>query len=241
MSAITVDRQERVAVLTMNHEGENRFHPDFMNEMLALLDELEDDAGVGALVLTGGDPKFFCNGLDLAWCMAHAADPEALVSYTSLMNRMYRRWCLFPKGTVAAINGHVFAGGLFLAAHLDFRLMREDRGWACMPEVDMNIPLLPGMIAICKEVMTPAGFRRMYYTGERLGGPAAVEAGLVDAAVPAADLLPRSVELAAVLAAKRTDTFAEMKRRSRAAVVRALDEEDPPLFLPTLGFAVSGG
>jgi len=50
--------------------------------------------------------------------------------------------------------------------------------------------------------------------------------------------LPRSVEFAAMLAQKRTATFAEMKRRERVDVVHALDELDPPTILPTLQAAL---
>ncbi len=239
MNEISIETQDRVAVLTMNR-GENRFHPDFLAAMMAALDQLETDDGVGAVVVTGGDPKFFCNGLDLEWLMAHAGDLSAVGGYLQSVNALFRRWTLYPKPTVAALNGHTFAAGLFMAAHMDFRFMREDRGWICLPEVDINIPLLPGMIAICQAVMPPQGFRRLYYTGERFGGPQAVELGFADGVHPGDQLLPACVEFAAGLARKKTRTYAEMKRRIRADVARILDEEDPPLFLPTLAVAMPG-
>ncbi len=241
MSDLTLEIADRVAVLRMAHGAENRFHPDFVAELLAALDELEADDRAGALVFTGADPKFFCNGLDLEWMMAHARDLDAILDYLGRVNALYRRVVLFPKPTIAALNGHTFAAGLFLACHMDFRFMREDRGWACMPEVDINIPLLPGMIAACQSVMSASGFRRMYYSGERLGASEAREIGLIDGAFPEDQLLPRSVEFAAMLAGKRTDTYAEMKRRLRADVVRILDEEDPPAMLPTLRHALGLG
>jgi Delta3-Delta2-enoyl-CoA isomerase len=239
LSDIRIETLDRVAVLTMGR-GENRFHPDFVAEMMATLDALEADDGIGALVVTGGEPKFFCNGLDLEWLMAHAGDLSAVAGYLGTINAMFRRWTLFPKPTVAALNGHTFAAGLFMAAHMDFRFMREDRGWICLPEVDINIPLLPGMIAICEAVMPPQGFRRLYYTGERFGGPQAVEMGFADGVFAADELLPACIEFAAGLARKKTRTYGEMKRRLRADVARILDEEDPALFLPTLGFAMPG-
>ncbi len=239
MANITVEIQGRVALLTM-HRGENRFHPDFVAEMMAALDEIEADGDAGAVVITGGDPKFFSNGLDLEWLMAHAADLEAVAGYLGLCNTLFRRWTLFPKPTVAALNGHTFAAGLFMAAHMDFRFMREDRGWICLPEVDIDIPLLPGMIAICQAVMPPQGFRQLYFTGERFGGPQALEIGFADRIFPEERLLPASLEFAGQLAQKKTRTYAEMKRRIRADIARILDEEDPPLFLPTLSFAMPG-
>jgi len=238
MGDIALSNEGRVAVLTMNHEAENRFHPDFLAEMMSVLDDFEADDSVGALVVTGGDPKFFCNGLDLQWIMGHVGDPEAIVAYLGQVNAMFRRWTLYPKPTVAALNGHTFAAGLFMAGHMDFRFMREDRGWICLPEVDINIPLLPGMIAVCQAVMPPQGFRRLYYTGGRFGGPEAVDLGYADGVYGADELLPACISFAEQLAAKKTRTYAEMKRRIRAEVARILDEEDPPLFLQTLGFAL---
>jgi len=238
MGDIALRNEGRVAVMTLGHESENRFHPDFVAEMMAVLDELEADDSVGALVVTGGDPKFFCNGLDLQWLMAHAADPAAIVEYLTHVNAMFGRWTLYPKPTVAALNGHTFAGGLFMAAHMDFRFMREDRGWICLPEVDINIPLLPGTIAICQAVMPPQGFRRLYYTGGRFGGPEAVEMGFADGVYGADDLMPASIAFAEQLAAKSTRTYAEMKRRIRGDVARILADEDPGMFLQTLGFAL---
>ncbi len=238
MSFIHLDTDGRVGILRMDHEGENRFHPDFLAEMMAHLDAIQANDGIGAVVLTGADPKFFCNGLDLNWLMQRAADPSAIIGYMRLVNAMYRRWCIFPKPTVACLNGHTFAGGLFMAAHLDFRFMREDRGWCCLPEVDINIPLLPGMIAACEAVMPPEGFRQMYYTGRRFTAPQAADLGFVDGVYSLEELLPACVAFAEELAGKKTRTYAEMKRRLRAEVVRILDEEDPDQFLPTLGFAM---
>ncbi len=239
MSYLNLTTEGAVGVLTMDH-GENRFHPDLLAEMMELLDEVEADDMVGALVVTGGDPKFFSNGLDLAWVTAHATDLEAVTGYMAQVNAMFHRWCLYPKPVVAALNGHTFAAGLFMAAHMDFRFMRADRGWCCMPEVDIDIPLLPGMLGICQAVMTPQGFHHMYYTGERIPGPRAMEFGLVDAVFEEDDLLTESILFASKLAHKKHATYAEMKRRIRQPIADVLMNEDPPLFLKTLSFAMSG-
>ena len=151
---------------------------------------------------------------------------------------LFHRVTLYPKPTVAALNGHTFAAGVFLAAHMDFRLMREDRGWVCLPEVDINTPLLPGMIAICQAIMPPQGFRQLYYTGKRFTAPEAQALGFVDQLCAEADLLPEATALAALLAKKRVRTYAEMKRRIRVDVARLLVEEEPKHFSSTLGFAL---
>jgi enoyl-CoA hydratase/carnithine racemase len=241
MKYVELEKQkmERVGLMILHDGMENRFHPDFMAEIMDTLDKVEKDKEIGALVVTGGDSKFFSNGLDLEWIAGHITDMTAVLGYLRTMNSMYRRWTLYPKPVVGALNGHTFAGGLFMAAHMDFRFMREDRGWACIPESDINIPLLPGMIAICRASMTPQGFRQMYYTGKRVTGPEAMAYGFVDAVFPAHDLVPNAIEFAAGLAKKRSDTYAEMKRRIRSEIARIIDEVDPDYFESTLAFPMA--
>jgi enoyl-CoA hydratase/carnithine racemase len=60
------------------------------------------------------------------------------------------RLLCFPVPTIAAINGHAFAGGFMLAFAHDYRIMRTDRGFLCLPEIDLGMGLLPGMNAIIR-------------------------------------------------------------------------------------------
>jgi len=241
MEYLKLDRQDnRVCLMTMNYKSENRFNPDFMKEIMDSLDELEKDDGVGAIVLTGGDPKFWSNGLDLEWLMQNFQDKDVLIGYMQQVNELFARWCLYPKPTVAALNGHTFAAGLFLAGYLDFRFMREDRGWICLPEVNINIPLLPAMIAICRATMNESGFRKLYYTGEKFTGRQAVEFGFVEKVMPLEELVPACVEFAGKLAEKKTRTYAEMKKRLRGEISRILLEEDPEYFKKALEFSMPG-
>jgi enoyl-CoA hydratase/carnithine racemase len=106
--------------------------------------------------------------------------------------------------------------------------------------VDINIPFLPGMIAICQAVLPPRSFHKLYYTGKRFTGPEAVELGFIEAVYPLQDLLPKCVEFAAELAKKRTKTYAEMKRRIRSDVTRILDEVDPEYFASTFQYSMPG-
>jgi enoyl-CoA hydratase len=239
MEMIRLEKQDGVGIMTMDHESENRFHPEFVKAMMERLDEAEKDPEARAIVVTGGDPKFFSNGLDLEWLVAHGDNMDEVLGYLKLVNDMFKRWTLYPKPTVAALNGHTFAAGLFMAAHIDFRFMREDRGWICLPEVDINIPLLPGMIAICQATMSTEGFRKLYYTGARLTGPEAVEIGFVERVYPLEALLPACVEFASMLGKKKTATYAKMKQCIREEVARILDEVDPNHFAETISFSTS--
>ena len=111
-------------------------------------DEVEGSEGTAALVTTGTG-KFYSNGLDLDWMGAQP--PEDVLSTGAMVSdviKLLGRVLAFPMYTVAAINGHAFAAGAMLALAHDTRVMRTDRGYVCLPEVDLGMPLAPGMTAI---------------------------------------------------------------------------------------------
>src|SRR5690606_36933990 len=110
---------------------------------LAVVDELEAGEGPRALVVAG-EGRFFSSGLDLD---ALAADRDAARAVVDDVHRLCGRLLLFPAYTVGALNGHTFAAGAMLACCLDARVMREDRGYWCLPEADLGLPLTEAMFA----------------------------------------------------------------------------------------------
>jgi enoyl-CoA hydratase/carnithine racemase len=200
--------------------GENRFNPASLDALDAALDELHDGEGPGALVLTG-EGKFFSNGLDLEWM--GAAPPGGAEDVLRRVHALFARLLAFPTVTVAAINGHAFAAGAMLALACDARVMREDRGYFCLPEVDIGLAFTPGMTALLRARLSPASAHAAMLSGRRYGAPAALAAGIVDAAVPAEQVLEEAVGRAAALAAKPRATVAAIKRGLYADAIAALE------------------
>jgi len=220
MAIIDLKREGDVFILTMQ-SGENRFNPSFIGEMNQALDQVERSTGPAALVTVGGEEKFYSNGLDLAWLMGEGKTqwkkfiPEVLKFLGRVMG--------FPVPTVAAINGHAFAAGAMLALAHDFRVMRADRGFFCLPEVDIKIPLAPGMRALIQSRFSPAVFRDLILTGARVGGSDAEKRGIVDEAVSPEQLLPRAVARAAAMANKDRHIYRTLKRGMYAEALTLLD------------------
>lgn len=239
---VSLERHGDVWVLTLQAaavsgkpgEFENKFTPALVAAVNGALDEVERDGeGSGseaergcALVVTGGCCKFFCNGHDVAWLEASAGlrgtgrGSEAALFIDSFYQLM-ARFMTFPVPTVAAIGGHAFAGGCLLAMAQDFRVMRADRGFLCMNEVDMALivsaaeagksNVKPGVFDDADEKMTavllaklPAPLvREMYLEGRRYSGKEAKAKGLVDhAAYGDVAVLSKAMEVAGKLAAK---------------------------------------
>jgi enoyl-CoA hydratase/carnithine racemase len=208
-----------VAVIRMQHE-ENRFHPEMLEALNAALGEVEERDGPAAVVLTG-EGKFFSNGLDLDY-MGGAPEGEA-ASIVTDVQRLFARVLGFPTATIAALNGHVFAAGAMLALACDQRVMREDRGFFCLPEVDLGIPFTPGMNALITSNLSAATAREAMLTGRRYGGTDALQAGIVDAAVSEGEVVSEATARAAELAGKPRHAMAAIKARLYEDALSALE------------------
>jgi enoyl-CoA hydratase/carnithine racemase len=212
----TLTRDDDVFLLDLGAD-ENRFHPDWVAEVHAALDEVEQVAP-RALVTTASG-RIYSNGLDLEWLARHG---EELQSYVVTVQGLLARMLEFPAPTVAAIPGHAFAAGAMFALAHDFRVMRADRGFFCLPEVDIDIPFTPGMAALIQGKLTPATALEVMTTGRRFGGTDAAAAGLVDVAVAEADVLSTAVERVRPLAGKTPKTLGAIKAQMYFGQLQAL-------------------
>lgn len=208
-----------VCVLRMR-DGENRFGAEFLARFHAALDEVEKSDGPAALVTTG-EGKFWSNGLALGALAGRT--PAEIGAYLRDVHRLFARILAFPRATVAALNGHAFAGGLMLALAHDFRVLRADRGFLCLPEVDLRLPLQPGMTALIAARLPAQTAHEAIVTGRRFGGADAVARGIVDEAVAETDVLPRAIERARELAGKDPATVAALKRGLYASALAVLE------------------
>lgn len=226
----------KVAVLTLNN-GENMFSTTFVSECMKTLDEIEQKTDADALVVKSGHDKIFSNGVDLAWLrgLVRAGDARSINEFCFTLNRMLRQLLLYPMPTIAAINGHAFAGGAILACCFDFRFMRSDRGFFCIPEVDLGIPLWPSMVDIVKKVIPAYKLDELYYIGKRVPGKECEEHHIVMKSYPLDELMPAVMAFAKGLKKKR-DSYLAMKERLNAPLVKSMDEENPgsQLQLPLL-------
>ncbi|MFP8878215.1 MAG: enoyl-CoA hydratase/isomerase family protein [Myxococcota bacterium] len=204
---IDLERQGDVYILRMN-DDENRFNQESIAAWNAALDEVEGAQGPRALVTTG-TRKFYSNGLDLDWMTGDGKDGAE--SFLDSVHALFARVLCFPAITVAAINGHAFAGGGMLALAHDFRVMREDRGYFCLPEIDLGMPLTEGMTALIQSKLPVPTRHEAIVTGRRYGGAEARAAELVHRAVSETDVLSTAVEIAKPLTDKDPATLTALK------------------------------
>ena len=212
-----LDRDGEVFVLDLG-DTENRFNPPWVGEVMAALDEVAGATGPRALVTTATG-KFWSNGLDLDWM---GQNPEEAGTFVPTVHALLARVLSFPVPAVAACQGHVFAAGAMLALAHDFRVMRADRGFFCLPEVDISIPFTPGMAALIQARLSPQAAHEAMTTGRRYGGVDAAAAGIVDDSAPLEQVVPLAVERARALAGKAGDTLGAIKEGMYATALGRL-------------------
>ena len=142
---------------------ENRFNPAFIAELNSRLDEVEAAEGTCALVTTSSG-KIYSNGLDLEWLGEHPKEADA---FMASVHKLLHRLLFFPVPTVAALNGHAFAGGCMLALAHDYRVMREDRGYLCLNEIELGMNLTPAMNALVLAKVDRHVLREVLLQGRR--------------------------------------------------------------------------
>ncbi|HPM75818.1 MAG TPA: enoyl-CoA hydratase/isomerase family protein [bacterium] len=230
MPVIRWEKVDSVANVIMD-QGENRHNPEFIADFLRVFDEVEADNSIRALVLSSSDPKTWSQGIDLNWVMSILGDEvkrEQLKGFLSGLNDMFIKMLTFPMPVIAAISGHTFGDGAIMACACDFRFMRADRGFFCFPEVDLNIPFLPGMLAIVRRAFPYYKLEEMIFTGKRVGAQEMAEHHAIVKACPDLESLQTEVMAFAKSFQKERGIFRELKKRMHKEIIEIMEKEDPP-------------
>jgi enoyl-CoA hydratase/carnithine racemase len=216
----TLERDGAVFVLDLG-DTENRFNADSLAELASLLDDVEGAEGPKALVVKATG-KYWSNGLDLDWMMADAERAGPLLVG---VHALYARVLVMPLPTVAAITGHAYAGGAMLSVAFDIKVMRVDRGYWCLPEVDLGLPFTPGMNALLVAKLPKRTAHESMTTARRYTAPEAETAGILDATAEETAVVSTAIERATALAGKASPALGEIKTRLYADAVDALAPE----------------
>ena len=213
----TIVRQERtgaVAVLTINRpETQNALNSAVLEALEEAFAGCEQNSEVRAIVLTGAGDKAFVAGGDIADLDSRRGLAH-YIEYAELIHRVFRRIEASDKPTLAAINGWALGGGFELMLTTDLRLA-SDTARLGLPEI--NLGLFPGAGGSQRALreLSPCQARRLMFLGEPIDAAEALSLGLINEVVPAAQLVPRALELATQLASKSPLVLKLLKRTLR--------------------------
>ena len=170
--------------------------------------------------MTTGEGRFCSNKVDLDWL---ATCSEDAVAFLDDVHRLLGRILGFPAITFAAVNGHAFAAGAMFASAHDLIVMRQNRGYWCLPEVDLGLSLTPAMHAMVATNLPRVTLHEALVTGRRYSAPEAVKAGIAHEAAAEGDVVARAIQLASELAGNDHRVVAEHKRLTHENALRLCD------------------
>jgi enoyl-CoA hydratase/carnithine racemase len=187
------------ARLTIDREGaRNALSPAVVQQLVEGLSRADADDQVRCVVLTGAGSRVFCAGGDLGGMTGDGflSGHEGRRAYGGLLQAFQQ----VKKPTVARVNGHALAGGLGLVLACDLAVASADAGFGT-PEIDRGLfPMM--LMALLQRHLGRKRALELVLTGDRLSAAQALEWGLVNRVVPAAELDVATTALADKLAGK---------------------------------------
>jgi len=199
---LRIERQDAIAILTLNRpESLNAWNAKMRGEMREAVDALVADDELRVLIVTGTGRGF-----------SAGEDVRGMEDLAAVSTRAFRRVVRSFHGifdaleaievpVIAAINGVAAGGGLELALSCDFRIASDA---ARMGFPENKVGLIPGSGGCSRlvKLVGPARAKRLVMTGRMISAQEALELGLVEDVVPAAELMAKALEFARELAAK---------------------------------------
>ncbi|KAL8093386.1 enoyl-CoA delta isomerase 1, peroxisomal-like [Apium graveolens] len=181
----TLRKLGNVYILTLTGEEDHRLIPSLVDSISAALQQIRSETTARSspcvALITTGEGKFFTNGGDIAWAQS---DKNKILLMMSKIRCLLVDFMSLPMPTIAAVNGHVSATGYLLALCHDYVLMRKDRGFLYMNELDNGVVLTATYFraVLRAKISSPSVWRDVVLKAEKMTAERAVEKGIIDAA-----------------------------------------------------------
>jgi enoyl-CoA hydratase/carnithine racemase len=201
---------------------EHRFNPAFIARLSQILDQVEKDASIGGLIITG-EGRFFSNGVDISF-LRHF--PEKANMLQKDIEHVMARILSLGVVTVSLLNGHTTAAAAILSLCCDYRIMCE-KGLFFLPAVELGIVYSQGFIEVLKaKVSEPVTQRDMALFSKRYNSAQLCRLSVVEKVVPTVELgLEEATKYIRSHWQKNRDSLAEVKRRLYKNAIAELTDE----------------
>lgn len=175
----SLEKRGRLFILKLTGDGEHRLNPTLLDSIRSAVNQIRSDPSSSQSVLiTTADGKFFSNGYDIA---LSKSDPSLSVLMDAKLRSLIADLISLPMPTIAAVTGHASAAGCILAMSHDYVLMRRDRGFLYMSELDIELIVPAWFMAVIRmKIDSPAARRDVMLTAAKLTAEKALEMGIVD-------------------------------------------------------------
>lgn len=216
---ISLVRSHGVLTMTLNRPKANAINVATSKALYAAFTQLQDDPSLRVGIITGTG-RFFSAG----WDLQSAVDGEAIDAHHGPGGfGGLTEYFSLGKPVIAAVNGLAMGGGFELALAADLIVASEDAQFA-LPEVKLGMVADSGGLLRLPKRLPRAIANELLLTGRRMGAAEAARWGLVNAVVPAAELLPAAMQMAQAIVEAAPLAVQAVKEVLRATENQALED-----------------
>ena len=199
-----------VGLITLDRPPANSYDFKFWTEFDSILDAVEQDGAIRAVVVCSSSKKFFCAGANIDTFAANSAEENLNMIHIS--RRVYNRITTIPKIFIAAINGHALGGGLELALACDIRFAGNGNFLFGLPEVKLGLMPGSGGTQRLARLIGAAKALKLMLMGSTFKPQQALEYGIVHDLYPPTTLHKETITFASELAKGATLAIGHIKR-----------------------------
>ena len=191
---IILEKDGHLAIVTINRpKALNALNSKTLKDLDLVLDDLEKDNDIYAVILTGAGEKAFVAGADISE-MKDLSEEEGR-NFGILGNRVFRRLEKLDKPVIAAISGFALGGGCELAMACDIRIASEKAKFA-QPEAGLGITPGFGGTQRLPRLVGEGKAKELIYTCAMIKADEALRIGLVNKVVPLENLMDEAKAMA---------------------------------------------
>ncbi|KAJ8765991.1 hypothetical protein K2173_020507 [Erythroxylum novogranatense] len=174
----SLEKRGNIYILTLTGSDEHRLNPTLIDAIQAALSRLRSElTSSSSALVTTAQGKYFSNGYDLAWAQSSLSRLQ-LMDFK--LQSLISDFISLPMPTIAAVTGHASAAGMILALSNDYVLMRKERGFLYMSEMDIGRVVPEWFMAMLKCKIGDANARReLIMKAVKMNAETAVERGIV--------------------------------------------------------------
>lgn len=209
---LVLNVSDSIARITLSRAPVNAINDELMQKFHIALDALEARSD-WHILLIDSSMKVFCAGADLEQineCIIQSDGPDRMVKIISQFQDLFNRIESLPATTLAVMGGAALGGGLELALSCDLRIVAEEAKLG-LPEVSLGVIPGAGGTQRLTHLCGVGVASRMILGAEILSGKTALELGVVQWAVPRAELDTHAQEIAIRIAKLSPSAIAESK------------------------------
>ena len=221
---LKLERDGHVAIITIDNPAANTWDVDSLPGLKKIVESLNADKDVYALVITGAGEKFFSAGADLK--LFADGDKDVARKMADAFGEAFEALADFRGVAIAAVNGYAMGGGLECALACDIRVV-EEQAQLALPEARVGLLPCAGGTQRLSWLVGEAWASKMIICGERVDAATAERIGLAQEVVPKGASLARSIELAQQVARQSPSSVTASKKLIRGARERAMNPQLP--------------